>query len=128
MTRRGRSDIRGAAAAGVFAAPPSVSFSHITSAAATGTWEGLALLLSVFFSLNLVLLALNILTLPPLDGSAAVPLLLSPEASSRYQQFLWRQPGLTWIGMLVAWRIFDVIFDPVFLAAVNLLYPGVRYG
>jgi hypothetical protein len=30
--------------------------------------------------------------------------------------------------MLVAWRLFDVVFDPVFLLAINLLYPGSHYG
>jgi len=27
------------------------------------------------------------------------------------------------IGMLVAWRAFDVVFDPIFWTVVNLIYP-----
>jgi hypothetical protein len=57
-----------------------------------------------------------------------VPLFLSPSATARYQDFLWRQPGLSILGILLAWQVFDFVFDPLFLLAINLLYPGVRYG
>jgi hypothetical protein len=32
------------------------------------------------------------------------------------------------MGILAAWYVFDIVFSPVFVAAVNLLYPGVSYG
>jgi Zn-dependent protease len=108
--------------------PDSISFGHIAGASAGGLWSGLALVVSVFFSLNLVLLVLNLIPVPPLDGSAAIPLLLSDAATARYQRFLWSQPVLGWIGLLVAWRLFDLIFNPMFLFAVGLVYPEVRYG
>ena len=121
--------IRVGVAVGGFQPPDSVVFSRIVAPdVAGGLWSGAAFMLSVFFSLNLVLFALNMLPLPPLDGSAAVPLLLSDEATARYQQFLWGQPALSWIGILVAWQVFDYVFQPVFLFAVNLVYPGVQYG
>jgi Zn-dependent protease len=113
---------------GVFVSPESVRFAQVTAAGGDGTWSAVAFVLSVVFSMNLVLLALNILPLPPLDGSAAVPLFLSPSATARYQDFLWRQPGLSILGILLAWQVFDFVFDPLFLLAINLLYPGVRYG
>ena len=81
----------------------------------------------MLFSLNVVLAALNLLPLPPLDGSGAVPLLLSDRATARYQQFLWGQPALGWIGILVAWLIFGAVFRPLFLLAVNVLHPGALY-
>ncbi len=116
-------------ALGVFRPPASVSFGHVAAANAGGGLAGAAaLLLGVFFSLNLVLLLLNMLPLPPLDGSGALPLVLSRNATRRYQDFLARQPALGWIGILVAWQVFDYVFHPVFRAAVNLLYPGVSYG
>lgn len=111
-----------------FHAPERISFGHITAASAGGVANSLALLLGVFFSLNLVLLILNLLPLPPLDGSGALPLLLSPGAANRYQDFIWRNRGVGWIGIIVAWQLFDVVFQPLFLLAVNLLYPGVSYG
>jgi Zn-dependent protease len=113
---------------GVFSAPASVGFGRVAGAETSGLWPGLAFLLGVFFSMNLVLGALNLLPLPPLDGSGAVPLLLSESAALRYQRFLWSQPMLGWIGILVAWRIFDGIFPPIFLFFVNLLHPGAHYG
>jgi Zn-dependent protease len=114
--------------AGVFQAPESVRFAHVTAAASDGIWAAAAFVVSVFFSMNLVLAALNLLPLPPLDGSAAVPLILSDSATGRYQNFLWRNPGLGVLGILLAWQVFDFVFDPIFLLAINLLYPGVRYG
>jgi len=120
--------IRVGVVAGVFYAPDSVGFGHAVGTTAGGMWPAIAHLLGIFFCLNLVLASLNLLPLPPLDGSAALPLLLSDRATARYQQFLFGQPGLAMLGMLVAWRIFDVVFNPVFLLAINLLYPGTHYG
>jgi Zn-dependent protease len=120
--------IRIGMAAGVFYAPSSVSFGQITQSTAGGAWPGLAFLLGVFFSLNVLLAALNLIPLPPLDGSAAIPLFLSDTATARYQQFIWGQPALAWIGLLAAWYLFDAIFQPIFLFSVNLIYPGVNYS
>jgi Zn-dependent protease len=114
--------------AGVFYSPSSISFGHVTMATSGGFWNAIALLLGVFFSLNLVLFILNMLPVPPLDGSGALPLVLSPDATRRYQDFIWGNPALRWIGILAAWYVFDFVFSPVFVAAVNLLYPGVSYG
>ena len=85
-------------------------------------------MLGVFFSLNLVLACLNLIPLPPLDGSAVIPLLLNERAAERYQHFLLTSGrALGFIGIFAAWRLFDVVFNPVFLLFVNLLYPGVHY-
>jgi Zn-dependent protease len=111
----------------VFYSPESISFGHVTGTSAGGVAGAVALLLGVIFSLNLVLFILNMLPVPPLDGSGALPLVLSPDATRRYQDFIWGQPALGWIGIIVAWQVFDFVFDPVFLLAVNLLYPGVSY-
>ena len=111
----------------IFHPPKSISFGHVTATSAGGVANAVALLLGVFFSLNLVLFILNMLPLPPLDGSGALPLLLSPAATRRYQDFVWSNPGMGWIGIIVAWQVFDFVFNPLFLMAVNLLYPGVSY-
>lgn len=120
--------IRGGILAGVFHPPESVNFDRIVSGADSGLWPAVAFFVSVTFSLNLVLAALNLLPVPPLDGSAAVPLFLSQGATARYQDFMMRNAGLGLIGIFVAWQVFDKVFQPVFLLAVNLLYPGMRYG
>ena len=114
--------------AGVFHPPESVNFDRIVAGAETGLWPALAFFLSVTFALNLVLAALNLLPIPPLDGSAALPLFMSAGTTRRYQDFMMRNAGLGLIGIFVAWQVFDKVFQPVFLLAVNLLYPGLRYS
>jgi Zn-dependent protease len=112
--------------AGVFASPPSISFSHVTEGVgALGT--ALALGVSVLFSMNLVLFLLNMIPLPPLDGSGALLLLVPEHLTSRYQELL-RQPALAWAGILLVLYFFGAVFRPVFLCAVNLLYPFASYG
>jgi Zn-dependent protease len=119
--------LRGGHAAGVFFAPPSVHFGMIADSNAGPTWEAIAKFLSIVFSLNLILFAFNLLPFPPLDGSAAITLLMSPNTTARYQRFMWTTPMIGWVGILLAWKLFGFVFDPVFTAAVNLLYPGANY-
>lgn len=120
--------LRAGAAAGVFYAPETVSFGDIAASDAGALWSAAAVLLSAFFSLNLVLAAFNLLPLPPLDGSGALPLVLSPGATRRYQDVMWSTPMIGWMGMILAWQIFPDLFGPLFFGAVNLLYPGITYG
>lgn len=119
--------IRGGVTAGWFYAPETVSFSHVTAPIGEGPAAAGALILSIFFTLNLVLFAFNLLPVAPLDGSGAMPLLLSDDAARRYRLVM-AQPMISLIGLLLAWKIFGVIFGPIHLTALNLLYfPLVRY-
>lgn len=113
--------------AGVFHAPESIRFGQIAGTTAGGLWPLAALLVGVIFSLNLLLMLFNLLPFPPLDGSGAMPLILSEEASRKYQEFMWGNPIFGLIGLFAAWQLFGVIFSPIFTAAVSLLYPGVSY-
>jgi len=110
-----------------FHAPASVGFATVTASDVSDFGSAAAFILSVFFSLNLVLCCLNLIPVPPLDGSGAILLFLSEQASERYQEFM-AQPMLGIFGILVAWRVMDHIFWPTFLTAVNLLYPEFHYG
>lgn len=107
--------------------PDSVGYAVVTMATQTGPWVGAATLLSMLFSLNLILTIFNLLPLPPLDGTGALPLILSEESSRRYR-LLMGQTAFMWMGMLAAWAVFPAVFNPVFRLAVNLLYPGHTYG
>lgn len=114
---------------GVFTPPDSITFGHIVDAAdAEGIWKTVGFLFSVFFSLNLLLCTFNLLPLPPLDGSGAIPLLLDEKKARAYQEFIFTHRGLALVGMFLAWKIFDPLFHPIWLAAVNLLHSGVHYG
>ena len=68
---------------------------------------------------------LNLLPLPPLDGSGALPLIL-PAAAARKIQYIMRQPMMGWIGIIVAWNLFGRIFWPIFINVVGLIY-GTEY-
>jgi len=110
----------------VFAAPTSIGFASLVAAPHGGVWEGLAMLLSIFFSLNLLLLLFNLLPVPPLDGSAIVLLLLSQRLALSYRKLL-ESPAASMLGLLLAWKFIGAIFRPLMLLAINLLYPGVGY-
>jgi Zn-dependent protease len=119
--------IRLLGAAGIFLPPDRAGFDHLATTSAGGPWPSVALVISVVFSLNLLLGVLNLLPLPPLDGSGAVPLFLTPAATVRYQDFLWKNRALGILGIFIAWQLFNYVFNPVFIIAINLLYPGAGY-
>ena len=77
--------------------------------------------LSLFFSLNLLLCAFNLIPLPPLDGSSLPFLVLDEGTAGRYREAL-HHPSLAWIGLFVAWKVFDFIYPPIFRGALKLLY------
>lgn len=119
--------MRAGMAAGVLAHADSLALSRVVVATAPGGWELGALLLSLLFTLNLLLFVLNMIPLPPLDGSGAVPLVLSERLTARYQALM-AQPMLSLVGLILAWNFFDDLFRPVFQVAIKLLFPEVSYG
>lgn len=119
--------IRGGIAANYFAQPGAVGFSRVAEAAVEGSAEGFALFLSILFSLNVLLGSFNLLPVPPLDGNGVVGLFLPEQTALRFME-LSHNPMFSLIGLLVAWQLFDYVFPPVFLAAVNLLYFGSGYA
>jgi Zn-dependent protease len=88
------------------------------------TADGVAVLLSILFSLNFLLFLFNLLPLPPLDGSAVIQLVLPQRISLRYQQLL-AEPMFALLGLILAWRFFGEFFRPVYLLAVKILYLGI---
>ncbi len=115
--------------AGLFEAPASLHFKQVTAAVGdpTGLVSSLALLLSIFFSMNLLLFLLNMIPLPPLDGSGVLPLILPENWVTAYQGFV-RQPMVGLIGIVIVWNLIGVIFFPCLFFAIGLLYPGIQYG
>ncbi len=112
-------------AAGGLATPESVRITEIV-AGAPGAWSTAAFVLSLFFSLNLILATLNLIPLPPLDGSGALPLVLPGPLAERWRGFV-RQPGLAWIGLVGVMMFFGEVFRPVFLLAMSVLH-GASFG
>jgi Zn-dependent protease len=98
--------------------------SQIVEAAQPGVAVGAAKLLSILFSMNLILFTFNLIPLPPLDGSAIIPLLLSHEGAAKYRHYA-AQPAFVLIGMIVAWNVFPRLFFPVFIRAITFVYTGM---
>ena len=111
---------------GALNVPARANFTHVVRASHAGVVEGIATFVSVLFSLNLLLMTFNLLPIPPLDGMTAAGVFLSDEAALRFSRFA-RNPAFLMVGMLIAWKLFDVIFDPLFILGLNLLYPGAGF-
>jgi len=121
--------IRVGLALGAFALPRRISFAHVVAAAApdASMAGAVATLVSILFSLNLLLGTFNLLPIPPLDGQTAIGLLL-PESAGRWLAGAGRNRTLALVGLLLAWKVFGVLFRPIFALGLNLLYPGAGYG
>jgi Zn-dependent protease len=118
--------IRAGVWSGVFHAPDTANFTAVTAATA-GSWAvGAVTPLSILFSLNLLLFVFNLIPLPPLDGSAILPGFMSDDMARGFHNLL-RQPMFSMIGLLLAWRVFPLISNPLQTVALNLLYPGAGY-
>ncbi len=113
--------IRGGMLGSVFAEPDRVSFQHIVDATGGGVAPAFATLVSVLFTLNLLLFVFNLLPLPPLDGSSVITLFFSRRLTAQYNALM-EQPAAQMVGIVIAWRLMDWILWPVLLFALNLLY------
>ncbi len=118
--------IRGGMLFGVFHAPQTITFEHVTETEAPGFANALAVVISILFSLNLILLVFNLIPLPPLDGSNVLSLFLSDQAAERYMQIM-HQPSMRIIGLVIAWQLIGAVLSPIQTFALNLLYPGASY-
>ena len=118
-------------AIGAFEAPYSLAFSSVVSSTvsdgSSSLAGGMAFVLSILFSMNLLLAILNMIPVPPLDGSGALPLILPEQWHGAYQDFI-RQPMLALVGILIVWNVIGEIFWPIFYLCIGLLYPHVTYS
>jgi Zn-dependent protease len=108
---------------GVFSLASHPDFMNVVMAKGDpfGGWSFCAKMLSLFFSLNLLLATFNLLPVPPLDGSNIPFLFLSPGAAENYRAML-RHPALAMVGLIIAWNIFGHLFYPIFSVALKALY------
>jgi len=111
----------------VFAEPYSISMSRLVTAVDPGHFDLVAKILSILFSLNLLLCVFNLLPIPPLDGSS-LPLLVLPEPTARKYFDLMRSPILQLVGFIIIARGFGSFFAPILAFAASLLHPGSHYG
>lgn len=113
--------IRAGIATGFFASDPGLEQLHSLVQPAAGGGEAAAAFVSVLFMLNLILFVFNLFPMPPLDGSGALPLVMSDRLAIRYREAL-RHPGISMAGLLFAWLVFGWIFWPIASVALALLF------
>ncbi len=111
--------------AGVFE-PGYVSVTQLVVAAPTANplMASLAMLVSGLYAMNLLLLVLNLIPVPPLDGSAVIGLFLSDETARRIQVAV-NQSSLSLIGLLIAFVAIREAFWPIFSATLGVLFVGM---
>ena len=115
--------------AGIFFPSESINFTTVVEANADGFAKGLAILVSILFTLNLLLLIFNLIPLPPLDGTAWMEFVLKGEVLYKYRALM-AHPTVRIFGIFIAWNLIDFIFGPIHLLALNVLYffRGLSYG
>jgi Zn-dependent protease len=107
---------------GLFTPPQdSLQLEHLILADGSPMLQKTGMLLSMLFTLNLVLFTFNLLPLPPLDGATILALFLKP-AQFRSFATMMKHPMIGIFGILIAWNIFPLIFSPVFSFALSLVY------
>jgi Zn-dependent protease len=107
-------------AAGLFVPSAYPKFSEMVISPEMGLPHLAAILLSLGFSLNLVLGVFNLLPFPPLDGSSLPLLWLSTGTAAKYQRISRsRLPML--LGLLAAWHIFPWICQPLVFWMATIL-------
>lgn len=117
--------IRFGISSGMLAFPTQLGFSHLVDGPGDGLLPALAMFASLMFSVNFLLFVMNLIPLPPLDGSSAIGLLMSEEQANRVQDFM-EQPMLAMFGIMGAFILIQRIFGPLFYSAVGWLYPELR--
>jgi Zn-dependent protease len=121
--------IRVGVAAGYFRVPDSIrGYSGLVASAQSPYPTFLTSTLSILFILNLLLGIFNLIPVPPLDGNSGIMVLMPEKVAGRYLDFVRKSSGYALIGIVVAWELFDRIFQPVFFYALHLLYAGVGRG
>lgn len=96
----------------------------VQSASQNEVLDGVALVLSTFFSLNLLLGTFNLLPIPPLDGYSVLGLFLPDRYALQMQEFRVKIRGFAFLGIMLGWRYFEQFYAPIYIAALHVLHSG----
>jgi Zn-dependent protease len=113
-------------ASGILAEPYSVGLKHMVDTTFSGRLEGIPMFISMLFSLNLILLVLNIFPVPPFDGAGIISLFLKEDAARSFRKVI-TNPVFGLLGLILAWQVFTPIFNWVYPWVMNLIYWGAGY-
>ena len=84
-------------------------------------WEFVGYVLSLMFTLNVFLAVLNLMPIPPLDGSNVPLFFLNDRAADSYQQVI-RQPWMFLVSIVVIFQFFPIIYVKINLPLARLVY------
>jgi Zn-dependent protease len=118
--------IRIGMAVGVFTPATTVSYAHLIDSSGGAVFSMLSSFFSLFFSLNIVLCLFNLIPLPPMDGSGAIPLFLGEKAGRQYLELL-QSGAFSLIGLTIAWKAFGIVYPALHLLVINLLFLGAAH-
>jgi Zn-dependent protease len=112
-----------------FFVPLYPSPAHIVGAATqAGAADGIATVLSVLFSLNILLGLFNLIPFPPLDGYGVLGLFTSEAGALKLQEMRLKMGGFAFLGLVIAWQLFDRAYPDLFDGATRLFYYGFRFS
>jgi Zn-dependent protease len=113
--------------AGVFL-PGSISADAIVATPAGGVISGIATVLSLLFSLNLLLGCFNLLPVPPLDGFGALTVFTDSAGALKLMQLRVRLRGFGLLaGILIASSALGYVYGPLLEKGVRLIYAFYRF-
>ncbi len=92
----------------------------IVTAKTGGVPDGIAAILGVFFTLNILLGCFNLLPFPPLDGYGVLGLFTSERMALRLQEWRIQFRAFTIIGLILGWRMLDYVYDPILDRALKI--------
>jgi Zn-dependent protease len=110
----------------IFYAPDTIKGVDIVSAVNSGIYGGIAKILGISFILNSILFLFNLIPVPPLDGSAILTMYLNEENGRKYIGKI-NSYAFEFIGIIIAWYVFDFIYSGLHTVLINILYPGSNY-
>jgi Zn-dependent protease len=109
--------------------PVQPSFAAIVGAATPGgAAEGIATVLSIFFSLNILLGFFNLIPFPPLDGYGVLGLFTNESGALRLQDLRLKMGAFSLLGLVVAWQVFDRFYPTLFAFGLDAFYAGYRFS
>lgn len=114
-------------ATGYFTSPDHASLDTLVSLTAGDGAGFLGTCLSIFLVLNVFLGAFNLLPLPPLDGSAVITVFL-PDSAAAWLRSMQGNGAMSMLGLMVAWRIFPLLTEPLFMFVLGVLHPELTYS
>ena len=109
--------------AGIFRFPDHLSLTHLVQPRGTGDLtDGVAVFLSILFSMNILLGTFNLIPIPPLDGFSVLGLFLPENAARKLAELRITIGAYAFIGLLLAWRIFGDVYWSVLGQSLRVLY------